>query len=176
MGTHLPILPGTRLPAQGVATPVQTATASVQNDLKDREIGLFKRRVDYLDTELQRERIGRVVFETQLRIAAMRRSLVDAPVMFALLTGAGMGVGMIIRATYDTVLVGKYGATLGKLACGLRVVMPDGGKVTYMRAFGRYWGEVVTGLTIGIGYIIAAFDDEKRALHDRICNTRVVKK
>jgi hypothetical protein len=25
-----------------------------------------------------------------------------------------------------------------------------------------------------IGYIMAAFDDQKRALHDRICNTRVI--
>ena len=71
----------TRLPAQAVATPVQT-------DLKDREIGLLKRRVDRLDTELQRERIGRVVFETQLQIAAMRQSLIDTPVVFAPLTPA----------------------------------------------------------------------------------------
>jgi uncharacterized RDD family membrane protein YckC len=27
-----------------------------------------------------------------------------------------------------------------------------------------------------IGYIMAAFDEEKRALHDRICSTRVVRR
>jgi uncharacterized RDD family membrane protein YckC len=26
-----------------------------------------------------------------------------------------------------------------------------------------------------IGYLMAAFDDQKRALHDRICDTRVVR-
>jgi uncharacterized RDD family membrane protein YckC len=26
-----------------------------------------------------------------------------------------------------------------------------------------------------IGYIMAGFDDEKRTLHDRICDTRVIK-
>ena len=27
-----------------------------------------------------------------------------------------------------------------------------------------------------IGYILAAFDDQKRSLHDHICNTRVIYK
>jgi len=27
-----------------------------------------------------------------------------------------------------------------------------------------------------IGYLIVAFDDQKRALHDHICNTRVIYK
>jgi uncharacterized RDD family membrane protein YckC len=29
---------------------------------------------------------------------------------------------------------------------------------------------------MGIGFIMAAFDDERRTLHDRICETRVVRK
>jgi hypothetical protein len=31
-------------------------------------------------------------------------------------------------------------------------------------------------LTLYIGFIMAAFDIEKRALHDRICSTRVIRK
>jgi uncharacterized RDD family membrane protein YckC len=31
-------------------------------------------------------------------------------------------------------------------------------------------------MIFAIGYIMAAFDDEKRALHDRICSTRVIRK
>jgi uncharacterized RDD family membrane protein YckC len=57
---------------------------------------------------------------------------------------------------------------------GLKVVRPDGSPLTYWRGFGRYWGTVVSGFTCMIGYIIAAFDDEKRALHDHICSTRVI--
>ncbi|MBX7258041.1 MAG: RDD family protein [Candidatus Hydrogenedentes bacterium] len=75
---------------------------------------------------------------------------------------------------YFTYFHGRYGATPGKLALGLRVVREDGSPITYLRAFARYWGDVLTGLTFFIGYIIAAFDDEKRALHDHICSTRVV--
>jgi uncharacterized RDD family membrane protein YckC len=75
---------------------------------------------------------------------------------------------------YNTLFVGAYGGTPGKLLCGLRIVRPDGSKVTYLRAFGRFWAEWVSALTLLIGYIMAAFDDEKRALHDRIASTRVI--
>ncbi|HET6371045.1 MAG TPA: RDD family protein, partial [Nitrospiria bacterium] len=43
-------------------------------------------------------------------------------------------------------------------------------------ACGRYFAEILSGIILCIGYIMAAFDDEKRALHDRICGTRVIKK
>lgn len=34
----------------------------------------------------------------------------------------------------------------------------------------------VTNFTMGIGHVMAAVDDQKQALHDRLCNTRVIKK
>jgi uncharacterized RDD family membrane protein YckC len=76
--------------------------------------------------------------------------------------------------TYETVLIGKYGATPGKMALQLEVVTAGGGPVSYGLAFGRYFAKLLSYITFLIGYIIAAFDPEKRALHDRICNTRVV--
>lgn len=77
---------------------------------------------------------------------------------------------------YEAGMIGRYGATVGKMACGIKVVLPDGGKVSYLRAFGRYFAKLLNMLTIYIGYIMAAFDGQKRGLHDRICNTRVVYK
>jgi uncharacterized RDD family membrane protein YckC len=35
---------------------------------------------------------------------------------------------------------------------------------------------IVSGIILLIGYIMAGFDDEKRALHDRVCDTRVIYK
>jgi uncharacterized RDD family membrane protein YckC len=81
-----------------------------------------------------------------------------------------LGVG----AGYVTFFLGKFGATPGKMALGLRVVRSDGGDLTYARAFSRYLAEYLSALTLMIGYIIAAFDREKRALHDHICDTRVI--
>jgi uncharacterized RDD family membrane protein YckC len=71
-------------------------------------------------------------------------------------------------------LIGKYGATVGKMACKIKVITADGQPVSYARAFGRYFAKVLSSLTLLIGFIIAAFDSEKRSLHDHICNTRVV--
>jgi uncharacterized RDD family membrane protein YckC len=83
---------------------------------------------------------------------------------------------MVASIGYQVFFVGKYGATLGKMACGLRIVSAEGGKIGYGRATGRAFAEMLSGLVCYIGYIIVAFDDQKRALHDHICNTRVVYK
>ena len=34
---------------------------------------------------------------------------------------------------------------------------------------------MLSGLLLNIGYLIAAFDEEKRAMHDHMCDTRVIK-
>ena len=83
-------------------------------------------------------------------------------------------VGLIVGILYETMLIGKFGATLGKMALQVHVVTADGGRVSYARALGRYFAKLLSAFTLLIGYIIAAFDPEGRALHDRICNTRVV--
>jgi uncharacterized RDD family membrane protein YckC len=86
-------------------------------------------------------------------------------------------INMAIGISYETVLIGKYGATLGKMACKIKVVTADGGRVSYARAFGRYFAKILSAFTCFIGYIIALFDKpQRRALHDYICNTRVVNK
>ena len=81
-----------------------------------------------------------------------------------------------IFVLYEALLIGRFGATLGKMACGLRVVRPDGARITYGRSFARCFAKWLSYLTFYIGFIIAAFDGQKRALHDHICSTRVVRK
>jgi uncharacterized RDD family membrane protein YckC len=83
-------------------------------------------------------------------------------------------LGFATGMAYEVTFVGRFGATLGKMACGIRVITPGGGKVSYMRALGRYFAKLLNMLTIYIGYVMAAFDPVKRGLHDRICNTLVV--
>jgi len=83
---------------------------------------------------------------------------------------------LVFGAVYETWMIGRYAATLGKMACGLRVVMADGGKVSYARSLGRHFAKHLSSFLLLMGYIMAGFDDEKRALHDRICDTRVIRK
>lgn len=67
-------------------------------------------------------------------------------------------------------------ATLGKMAIGIKVVRTDGGRISFWRAFGRYFGYLLSTLLLYIGLIMAAFTDRKQALHDMISDTLVVDK
>ena len=90
--------------------------------------------------------------------------------------GFQMLISIMLPCAYNTFFLGRFGATLGKMACRLQVVTAEGDKVSYGRAFGRFFAEIISYIILAIGYIMAAFDDEKRALHDRICSTRVIHK
>jgi uncharacterized RDD family membrane protein YckC len=93
---------------------------------------------------------------------------------FIVLQAIVMLINLCIGVGYEVILIGKYGATVGKMACKIKVVTAQGGNVSYLLALGRYFAKMLSGLILGIGYLMAAFDDEKRALHDRICDTRVI--
>jgi len=83
--------------------------------------------------------------------------------------------GFCLHALYSIILVTLYGATLGKMAVGLKIVAENGSKISAARATGRYFAEYVSYLTLCIGHLMVIFDDQKRALHDHICSTRVIK-
>lgn len=102
--------------------------------------------------------------------------LQDDPNMAMVAMLVGWLISFILQMAYSVWLTGKYGATVGKMACGLRVVTPNGQKISYGVACGRFFAEILSGMILYIGYIMVAFDDEKRALHDRICNTRVIRR
>lgn len=97
------------------------------------------------------------------------------PVRIFIAIGILSAIGIVIRGIYETLFVGRFGATPGKMVCHLKVVRPDGRPLTYMRSLCRYLAKVLNDFTFTIGYIIAGFDDEKRALHDRLCDTRVIR-
>jgi uncharacterized RDD family membrane protein YckC len=65
------------------------------------------------------------------------------------------------------------GQTLGKMAFHVRVVSRDGGPLSFGQAVLRHLGSWVSAVILGIGYLVAAFRADKRALHDLIAGTRV---
>ncbi len=66
-------------------------------------------------------------------------------------------------------------ATLGKSIMGLKVIKQNGSKMMMKDSILRYIGKILSAFIFMIGYIMAIFDEEKRALHDRIAETYVVK-
>lgn len=79
-----------------------------------------------------------------------------------------------IPLTYNLIFWTRSGATPGKMAVGIKVVTPEGGRITGGQAVGRHFGQVVSGMILYIGYMMAGWDIEKRSLHDRMAGTRVI--
>jgi uncharacterized RDD family membrane protein YckC len=94
--------------------------------------------------------------------------------MFMGLYGIVTLLNLAIGITYYVYFVSARGATPGKSALGLRIIRADGGPISAGLAFGRYLCYIVDAMILYIGFIMAGFDPEKRALHDRICDTRVI--
>ena len=65
-------------------------------------------------------------------------------------------------------------ATVGKIALGLRVTDLNGERITFLRATGRYFGKIISGMILYIGFIMAAFTEKRQALHDLMAECLVV--
>lgn len=84
----------------------------------------------------------------------------------------------LLGAAYYIICTYCAGTTAGKRLFNLRVVpaeTKDGEKlrlfdVVYRETIGKF----LSGVIMNIGYIIAGIDSEKRALHDILCDTRVI--
>lgn len=85
---------------------------------------------------------------------------------------------------YEVLMLRYWGATLGKMACGLKVVRPDSSSLGWGVSFGRYFMynvvisaiPLVNWILLLTTAILAGTDEQKRGLHDRVCDTRVIYK
>lgn len=66
-------------------------------------------------------------------------------------------------------------ATLGKIVFGLRVTDLQGNRISFGKATARFFGKVLSGLVLFIGYIMVAFTDKKQGLHDMMVGTLVLR-
>ena len=85
---------------------------------------------------------------------------------------------IVINWLYEALMTSSpSGATLGKLALGLRIVRADGAQLSFGRATARHFLKVlITPLVpLAIGYLMAAFTARKRALHDVLADTLVIR-
>ncbi len=85
-------------------------------------------------------------------------------------------LNLAIGCSYYVYFLSQKSATPGKMVMNLQVLTPSGLRIGVGRALGRFFAHYLSALILFIGYIMAAFDSEKRALHDYICGTRVFHK
>ena len=98
-------------------------------------------------------------------------------------TSADIGVGRlawitgIILFLLNSVLLPMYrGQSTGKMLLGLSIVRTDGSAPRPADIFRRnLLGYVLTVLTLGIGFLIAAVNSSGRSLHDLVARTVVVR-
>lgn len=112
------------------------------------------------------------------RLGIPHSALRDAPLTADTLLHdlPGMLLSFVIGLAFYTVMVGAWGATLGKMICGIRIIRGDGGRVTYGLSFTRYFAEFLSAVVFGLGYLWVVLSPSKRAWHDYLCDTRVVYK
>jgi uncharacterized RDD family membrane protein YckC len=84
---------------------------------------------------------------------------------------------LLVGLLYSTLLESSSKqATIGKMAVGIRVTDLNGERISFGRALGRHLSKFISAIILGIGYIMAAFDEKKRALHDKMAGTYVIQK
>jgi uncharacterized RDD family membrane protein YckC len=114
----------------------------------------------------------------------VRNPAAIAPEYFGFLFLSFILVGFVANGTYEILMLKYRSATLGKMACGLTVIRSDGNRLSWGVCVGRFfmWNIVTAGIPyvnsvlMLISSIILGVDNEKRAIHDRVCDTRVVHK
>jgi|SRR5687768_6405533 len=99
--------------------------------------------------------------------------------------GPVLGGWYIFRDWYFTIFCWLYfsilesefkQATLGKMALGIKVTDLNGNSVSFGRASIRFWGKFISGILLGIGYLMMFSSRRKQTLHDQIAKCLVIKK
>ncbi len=76
---------------------------------------------------------------------------------------------------YHTWFVWEYGASLGKMAMGIRVAdAATLGKPGFQASFNRAVFRVISGMLFYLGFVWALFDPMRQAWHDKTASTLVV--
>lgn len=87
---------------------------------------------------------------------------------------------VLLNGGYFATFVAAGGQTIGKMAMGLRVIPGDPvagpyERVPFGQAVVRAAAYVVSALPAGLGFLPGLIGQDRRALHDRLADTRVVK-
>jgi len=76
---------------------------------------------------------------------------------------------------YEALLTSSsWQGTVGKRLLQLKVTDDLGKKITFGRSTARFFAKILSGWGMYVGFIMVAFMERKRGLHDVICNTQVL--
>jgi len=83
---------------------------------------------------------------------------------------------MLLGWIYGAGLIASPAAgTLGQRVLDLRVTELHGGRVGFLRASWRYWAQILSVLSLGVGYLMQLATPRRQTLHDLVSATLVVR-
>lgn len=83
-------------------------------------------------------------------------------------------ISLFINLFYFVGMNAACGATLGKMAVGIKIVQTDGSPIGFGKALLRFVVQtVLASVSCGLAYLVVAFNAEKRGLHDMAAGTVV---
>ena len=94
-------------------------------------------------------------------------------------TPIGYLLGILLNWLYFAIMESSsQQASLGKMALGIKVTDMNGQRIGFGKATARFFVKILFsgGLTLGIGYIMAAFTQKTQTLHDKVAGTLVLNK
>ncbi len=96
---------------------------------------------------------------------------------FSMIFGLGGLAGMLVvfgSWLYEAFMLSSpYQATLGKMIFGMKVTDLSGNRISFARATGRHFAKWLSGMILGVGYIMVGFTERKQGLHDMLAGTLV---
>ncbi len=90
-----------------------------------------------------------------------------------LLLLVALGLAWIYAASMEA---SRWQATLGKRWAGIKVTDPYGERISFLRATGRHAAKFLSALPCFLGFAMALFSSRGLTLHDRLADTRVIRK
>lgn len=103
--------------------------------------------------------------------------VVTGAIQLGLNNATGYLIAFVLGIAYYVYLEGPggQGQTLGKRACGIRVVSSTtGGPIGYGAAIARYFGRILSTIPVLLGYFWMLWDAENQTWHDKLAGSYVV--
>ncbi|HEU4413728.1 MAG TPA: RDD family protein [Candidatus Angelobacter sp.] len=121
-----------------------------------------------------------LVFPSIIRIIneAERNSEPSPEMIISIVSSAAVFIVVVFVGLwlYDALLTtSSWQGTVGKRILRLKVTDEAGYPIGFGRATGRFVGKILSRLLLCIGFIMVAFTDRKRGLHDMLAGTLVMK-
>ncbi len=112
-----------------------------------------------------------------LGVASVGVGSMNEDLLGGLITMTLFPISLVIGWLYEAMFTSSARqATPGKMALSIIVTDERGGRISFGRATGRYFGKLLSGMILWIGYLVQPFTEKRQALHDMLAQTLVVRK